>query len=99
MSPRDFAAIHPRANWRERDMSELGQVGSTSRWWQRLSAVQAVLAAALVALFLLPGLGSSGLLDPWEMDRAAVARRIAGSRQVLVIDRDGDLLKDRKSVV
>ena len=74
-------------------MSESGQVGSTARWWQRLTAVQVALAAALVAIFLLPGLGSSGLLDPWEMDRAAVARRIAGSKQVLVIDRDGDLLK------
>ena len=74
-------------------MSDWQQMTNPASWWQRLSGLQVGLAVALVAAFLLPGLGSSGLLDPWEMDRAAVARRIAGSPQVLVIDRDGALLR------
>jgi len=57
-----------------------------------MASLQGALVVALVAAFLLPGLGASGLLDPWEMDRAAVARRIAGSPQVLVIDVDSGLL-------
>jgi len=49
--------------------------------------------AALVALAVaLPGLGTSGLLDPWEMDRAAVARQVAGAPRVLVVDAKGKLL-------
>jgi 4-amino-4-deoxy-L-arabinose transferase-like glycosyltransferase len=49
--------------------------------------------AALVALVVvLPGLGTSGLLDPWEMDRAAVARLVSGAPQILVIDEDRSLL-------
>ncbi len=73
-------------------MTELESTGNASRWWHRLASLQGALVVALVAAFLLPGLGASGLLDPWEMDRAAAARRIAGSRQVLVVDREGALL-------
>ena len=53
--------------------------------------LQPILAATLAGLILLPGLGSSGLLDPWEMDRAASARVVAGPAQVLVVDSDGRL--------
>lgn len=41
---------------------------------------------------LLPGLGKPGLLDPWEMDRAAVARRMAGPPKVVVVEGPGDKL-------
>lgn len=51
-----------------------------------------LLALGLLIAMLLPGLGASGLLDPWEMDRAAVARRVAAAPRVAVIDRDGALL-------
>ena len=47
---------------------------------------QLPLAVALLAALLLPGLGRSGLLDPWEMDRAAVARRMAAAPRVLVVE-------------
>ncbi|MBP47947.1 MAG: hypothetical protein CMH53_08395 [Myxococcales bacterium] len=53
--------------------------------------LQPILAASVAALFLLPGLGSSGLLDPWEMDRAANARVVSGPSQVLVLDSEGQL--------
>lgn len=63
---------------------------------QRLSAVsdrwQVAIAALLLAVVLLPGLGRSGLLDPWEMDRAAVARQMAAAPRVLVAEGgDGSL--------
>ena len=43
------------------------------------------LAAVMVvaALFLLVGLGSMGLWEPWEMDRAAVARTLANPPRVV----------------
>jgi hypothetical protein len=62
------------------------------RWLRWLIQRPYLAAVLLLALFILPGLGDSGLLDPWEMDRAATARRIADSPRVLVIDGDGDLL-------
>lgn len=49
------------------------------------------LAAVIALAVTLPGLGTSGLLDPWEMDRAAVARHVAGAPRVLVVDGDGKL--------
>lgn len=45
-----------------------------------------VVIAALAAAILLPGLGRFGLWDPWEMQRAAVARNIAGGARVLVAE-------------
>ncbi len=51
----------------------------SGRW--QLPIVLVVLLATL-----LPGLGRSGLLDPWEMDRAAVARRMASGPRVLVLE-------------
>ncbi len=53
-----------------------------------------IAAVALVLIVVLPGLGGSGLLDPWEMERAATARRIASNAQVLVVDDGGKLLRD-----
>ena len=44
---------------------------------------------ALGAAILLPGLGRFGLWDPWEMQRAAVARNIAGGARVLVAEAPG----------
>lgn len=55
--------------------------------------LHSIAALALSLLVLLPGLGGSGLLDPWEMERAATARVIAGSPQVLIVDRGGALLR------
>ena len=43
-------------------------------------------AAVVLAGLLLPGLGGPGLLDPWEMDRAAVARLMAGRPRVVVAE-------------
>ncbi|MSP90922.1 MAG: hypothetical protein EXR79_03815 [Myxococcales bacterium] len=43
-------------------------------------------AAVVLAVLLLPGLGGPGLLDPWEMDRAAVARLMAGRPRVVVAE-------------
>lgn len=60
-----------------------------------LQRAQPLLAGLAVLAVVLPGLGSAGLLDPWEMDRAAVARTMAGSRQVvstLSTDADATLL-------
>ena len=47
---------------------------------------QLPLAGFLLAALLLPGLGRNGLLDPWEMQRAAVARRMAAPPRVLVAE-------------
>jgi hypothetical protein len=47
---------------------------------------QLLISALVLAAVLLPGLGSAGLLDPWEMDRAAVARRMAAPPRVVVIE-------------
>jgi 4-amino-4-deoxy-L-arabinose transferase-like glycosyltransferase len=58
-----------------------------------LTRWQGAAAALLLAALLLPGLGRAGLLDPWEMDRAAVARRMAAGPRVLVVEgAKGDLL-------
>lgn len=63
-----------------------GALSHLTRW-------QGAAAALLLAALLLPGLGRSGLLDPWEMDRAAVARRMAAGPRVLVVEgAKGDLL-------
>ena len=46
-----------------------------------------VLALAILAvLVFVPGLGRPGLWDPWEMDRAHVARAMAGPTRVLVVE-------------
>ncbi len=55
-------------------------------WLARLNAWQWAIAIAVLAAVLLPGLGRAGLLDPWEMDRAAVARRMAMAPRVVVIE-------------
>ena len=57
-----------------------------------LHRLQGPIAAIVALAVVLPGLGASGLLDPWEMDRAAVARLVAGAPQVLVVDDDSSLL-------
>jgi len=74
---------------RQRNLCTLSMVRSPMTWLHRL---QGPIAALVVLAMTLPGLGTSGLLDPWEMDRAAVARLVAGSPQVLVVDEDGALL-------
>ena len=57
---------------------------------QRHSQLLALVAvAALAVLVLVPGIGRSGLWDPWEMDRAHVAREMAGPAKALVVERDG----------
>lgn len=48
-----------------------------------LARVQPLLAALAALAIALPGLGSAGLLDPWEMDRVAVARTMSGPAIVL----------------
>lgn len=55
-------------------------------WLARLTRWQWPIAIAVLAAVLLPGLGRAGLLDPWEMDRAAVARRMAMAPRVVVVD-------------
>lgn len=55
-------------------------------WRTLLDRWQLWIAAAVLGLALLPGLGSAGLLDPWEMDRAAVARRMAAPPRVVVVE-------------
>jgi hypothetical protein len=57
-------------------------------WW---------LTPLLLAALLLPGLGSAGLLDPWEMDRAAVARKMAAAPTVLVVEPGAGHLLDQLS--
>jgi hypothetical protein len=60
---------------------------------ERLHRWQGLVAPLVLAALLLPGLGGPGLLDPWEMDRAAVARRMAGGPRVLVVESShGELL-------
>ncbi|MBM4342196.1 MAG: hypothetical protein FJ100_02330 [Deltaproteobacteria bacterium] len=65
-------------------------------WLSHLAAIGAPAQVAITALVLtaalLPGLGQPGLLDPWEMDRAAVARRMAGPPKVVVVEGPGDKL-------
>jgi hypothetical protein len=56
---------------------------------QRLGRWPIAGAAVVLALLLLPGLGGPGLLDPWEMDRAAVARWMAGSPRVVIAEAPG----------
>lgn len=52
----------------------------------RHGAVLGALATAILAVVvLLPGLGSTGLWDPWEMDRAHVAREMAGRTKVVAV--------------
>lgn len=60
----------------------------TPLWLQRLASWQTPVAALVLALVLGVGLGGPGLLDPWEMDRVAVARRMAGPARLLVVDGD-----------
>jgi 4-amino-4-deoxy-L-arabinose transferase-like glycosyltransferase len=43
-------------------------------------------AALLVVVSLFPGLGTPGLWDPWEMDRAHVARHMAGPTVAVVLE-------------
>ena len=45
-----------------------------------------LLALALAAAALFPGLGSFGLWDPWEMQRAHLARTMAGDARVIVME-------------
>jgi len=40
------------------------------------------------AVFLLPGIGT-GIWDPWEMDRAHLAREMAGRTKLLVVEEKG----------
>ncbi len=57
-------------------------------WW---------LTPLLLAALILPGLGAAGLLDPWEMDRAAVARKMAAAPAVLVVESGAGHLLDALS--
>ncbi len=57
-------------------------------WW---------LTPLLLSALILPGLGSAGLLDPWEMDRAAVARKMAAAPSVLVVEPGSGHLLDTLS--
>ena len=61
-----------------------------TRWKSLVSAQPQVFGLILVcavwALIGLPGLGQNGLWDPWEMDRAHVARQMTGSPSVLVVE-------------
>jgi len=59
---------------------------------QALNRWQLPLTLLALAAAFLPGLGRAGLLDPWEMDRAAVARTMAASPRVVVVDGDGAAL-------
>lgn len=65
---------------------------NTSKLASALQRWQVPIALALLAALLLPGLGTAGLLDPWEMDRAAVSRRMAADPRVVVVESaDGSL--------
>lgn len=55
-------------------------------WRALIDRWQLLVAAIVLAAALLPGLGTAGLLDPWEMDRAAVARRMAAPPRVVIIE-------------
>ena len=57
-------------------------------WW---------LTPLLLSALILPGLGAAGLLDPWEMDRAAVARKMAAAPTVLVVEPGNGPLLDALS--
>ncbi len=61
------------------DQSLLSKATAADRHWWWLTPL-------LLSLLILPGLGSAGLLDPWEMDRAAVARKMAAVPAVLVVE-------------
>ena len=70
------------------DQSLFQRAAAADRHWWWLTPL-------LLAALLLPGLGSAGLLDPWEMDRAAVARKMAAAPAVLVVEPGtGHLLDD-----
>ena len=56
-----------------------------TRWQAVLTRWQTGVTVLVLSALLLPGLGRAGLLDPWEMDRAAVARRMAAGPRVLVV--------------
>ena len=58
--------------------------------WKKM-ALPAVFVVALVALSVRL---NSGIWDPWEMNRAHVARQIAGLAKVLVVEASGDILAD-----
>jgi len=48
------------------------------------------LILVLGLVMVVPRLGKPGLLDPWEMDRADVARLVSGPARVIVADVDGN---------
>jgi len=60
-------------------------------WVREKLILPAVLVAALAALVVSM---DSGIWDPWEMNRAHVARQIAGRAKVLVIEKEGTLRKE-----
>lgn len=64
--------------------SGLHKIRSFTRDHHRPLWALVVLAVAAAVLF--PGLGRFGLWDPWEMQRASVARTIAGGARVLVAE-------------
>lgn len=66
--------------------------GRLHAWLQRADRWHLPITLAVLAAALLPGLGRMGLLDPWEMDRAAVARRMASLPRVVVAEEPGDQL-------
>lgn len=53
---------------------------------QRLKPHAWIILIAVYALVLLVGLGGPGLWDPWEMNRAHVARKMAQAPRVLVAE-------------
>ncbi|MSQ83895.1 MAG: hypothetical protein EXR77_13585 [Myxococcales bacterium] len=75
----DGHAHPPASGW-------LGRLEQSARRWQL------AIATGVLATVLLPALGAAGLLDPWEMDRAAVARRMAGAVRAVVVEGPGDKL-------
>lgn len=60
---------------------------------QALHRWQPLLTPLLLTAALLPGLGRAGLLDPWEMDRAAVSRAMAASPRVVIVEGDDAALQ------
>lgn len=52
---------------------------SLNRW-------QLLVTTVILSLLLLPALGRPGLLDPWEMDRAAVGRHMAAPPRVVIVE-------------
>jgi hypothetical protein len=63
-----------------------GLAGFLQRAGRHCDALLAAALLALAVLVLVPDLGGPGLWDPWEMDRAHVARSMAGPTRVLVVE-------------